>query len=162
MVVPALKYGNDLPARVAAGSTVGVGVVGAVGAVLLDIIHGGGASVVISLILASAAIIVAGLVTFGLMSPAPSNALTATGQLHGSPLFLNLPRNWNQGSVQAIVRDDSSVVCEVLAFRPMESGGTEVLLVKPGGPSWCNLDTLASLIIEVHSKDEQRKQLTAG
>lgn len=75
MVVPALIYGSggvptdkDVPARVAAGSTMGLGLLGAVGAVLLDIVHGGGASVAVSLILASAAVIVTGLVTFGLIS----------------------------------------------------------------------------------------------
>jgi hypothetical protein len=161
--MPVLKYGEDAPVGVP-GSAMGIGLVGGVGAVLLDVLHGGGASVVISLIAASTLVIVAGLATLTVLSRTVAVAMaavrTTTEQLHGSPFFLDLPQDWNQRSLLAALRNDpGSGVCKVLAFRPMLSGGTKALLERPNGPTWHKLDELASLTIEISSKEDQRKQL---
>jgi hypothetical protein len=163
IVVPVLIH-EDTPKAVP-GSAVGIGFVSGVGAVLLDVLHGGDAAVVISLIAAGTVIVVAGLAAFSLLIRATAQgmaaATAATDQLHGSPFFLELPQNWDQRSLRATVRNDGgSGASGVLAFRPLLSGGTEALLEKPDGPVWYNLDALASLVIEISQKDDQRKQLT--
>lgn len=162
IVVPVLIH-EETPKAVP-GSAVGIGFVSGVGAVLLDVLHGGDAAVVISLIAAGTVIVVAGLAAFSLLIRAtaqgPAAATAATDQLYGSPFILELPQKWDQRCLRATVRNDGGSGSGVLAFRPLLSGGTEALLARPDGPVWYNLDALASLVIELSQKDDQRKQLT--
>jgi hypothetical protein len=163
--VTVLKHGEGPPVALVPASAVGIGFTGALGAVLLEVLHSGGASVAISLIAGSTIIIVAGFVTFGLLSRTSASALitarAAADPLHGSPFRLDLPQNWDQQSVRATVRnDETDEACDVLCFRPNRNGGTEAYLVKPDGPRWYNLDMLTSVVIGIGPEGSQRKQLT--
>lgn len=167
VAMPVLRYEEDSDIRVPV-TAAGIGLAAAIGAVLLELLDSNGtsiASIVISLIVCSTVIIVAGMITFGLLSRTGAanraSPRAATDQLHGSPFVLTLPRNWDPQSVEATLRNDtSSEVYKVVDFRPQASGDTEALLEGPHGLTWHKLEMLSSVRIRISPNGDERKQLS--
>jgi hypothetical protein len=150
----ALNYDKPAVATPVTTTAVGLGFTGGVGAVLLDVLQNGGSAVAIALIAGSTVIIAVGLLTIGLISQSAGKSAgsvkSAAGWFYGSPIMSDLPPNWDQQAITAVVQRNGTVEpFEVLAFRPRPSGESQMLLAGTAGPQWHDLDSLASLMIEI-------------
>jgi len=163
--MPTIEYGKNSPSEVVPKSAVGIGLTGATGAVILEVLHSGGGSVAISLIAGSTVIIVAGLVIFGLLNRSWTSDIAArstTGWSHGSPILPDILQNWDQQRVRATIHNEEIAgVYEVLAYRSLPNGSTEALLVKTDELTWRGLDLLTSVVIEIGPEHGKQKQLDA-
>jgi hypothetical protein len=166
ITVPLQILDKSPSAAAVPAAAVGIGFTGALGAVLLEVLHSGGASVAISLIAGSTIIIVTGFVTFGILSRPFASAViaarTVTDPLQANPFRLDLPQNWNQQSIQATVPgDEADVSCEVLAFVPQRNGSIEALVAVPDGYKRYSLAELKSVVIALIPDDGQRRELSS-
>lgn len=169
-VVIAVAFVPDVrpPSRsspVVAGSGLGLGFLGGLGGVLLELLRNADSSVVIALIASSTVIIVTTLLTSRVLDR--QSVGIATGTFLGKPVILDRNRvlkdlllNSDSKPLQAVVSiGDTTEIYPVLAFGAGSDRNTQVLLGGMNDPTWFELSDVVSVTMEMNHDNGQRKQL---